>query len=211
TRDTGQLRATAGEATADLHLLELPDRLVVVGQVRAEHEGRDELLPRQAGAIFEQVAAATHHALDALQVALPANVRLQIAGEVLGAHDGVIDFPLGLAAGSAFGDVQCARPMAALAADAHLARKEWRAVTILAAADRFDAIGMADQARGDDGAAAAVLQLVLRRKVPAAAARAKPAHRRLPDGALLNAEIGASARAGTDGDVGRDCVARRRA
>src|SRR5215213_1584780 len=120
-------------------------------------------MKRQAGAVVELAAAARHHSLLALQVALLANgvaERHLQPGRVDDAVVGAVRRPRAVPA-----DVQLARPVAALAAD-RVAPEGRLAVAVDRALDVVSVVAVAEQApRRDRAAEVLIADLVARRQV----------------------------------------------
>src|SRR5262245_23435327 len=167
TRDAARPPATTGEAPAHRHLLEVADDLAVVGDILAEHEGGDELVPRQPGSILKRRTPSPGDLLAALQMALPANVRLEVGRQVFRVDNRAVE-PRRSPTGLALGDVQRPRPVTALAADADLDGEQRLAKAVLGPRDRLDPVGVAEQAAGGDRPSAALTQFGSGRQVPAA-------------------------------------------
>src|SRR5262249_55245763 len=134
--DAAELPTAGGEATAQLHLLDVVDRVWIV-QVGVD-ENVPELAQWHSGAAVEQRAPAAQHAGRALEVALlaagVAQPRLQLRRV-----DDRVRLP-------AHRDVQLAGPMAALAADRGLGAEKRLLVLVHLAGDGLDAVGMAEEA-----------------------------------------------------------------
>jgi hypothetical protein len=179
------------EAVALVHLLDLADGPRALPRLRGADEHRQEQPQRQAGAEVVLAAAAAQDAGGADQVTLLADGVAQRRLQAAGVDDGAVPLLL-LAAG----DVQRPRAVAALAADGVPLEDRFR-VAIQRALDVVGAVGVTEQAVGQDGPSRPQRLARARRQVPHLLLGI-PADRRHEQVAVAVGQVRVAAGAGAD-------------
>ena len=104
-RDTTEASPAGPETTADGHLFDVPDRLVIRGQIRRPYEYGPKLLERQAWTIIERFPTQVNKAYVSLEMALLTDGFPQIGRQVAGIYDRVVEVSGHLLAAAAAGDM----------------------------------------------------------------------------------------------------------
>jgi hypothetical protein len=199
-----QLPLTGREAAARFHLLELADGAQLTGPFWIADAHGDKLVPGKSRPIFPGLPPAPGHTHLSLEVALPANVLLQGGVEMSRIDDGSVD-PFEGQTAAAFLDVELSRSMAPLAADGGLEGKKRFSIAVDRTGNRVHLVDMAEEAFRVHGSAPALTQVEARRNVPALLLT-EPTDRGLPEGGVLEGEVGPPARPGADGHIQPDGV-----